>query len=41
MVSDTEERALGRLEGRMEEQGALLHQLHSDLTTDCNSSALT
>ena len=28
---DNADRILGRLEGRMEEQGALLHQLHTDV----------
>ena len=29
--ADNQERALGRLEGRVEEQGALLHQLHAGM----------
>ena len=31
MTADTEDRALGRLEGRIEELSALVHQLHADL----------
>ena len=29
--ADNLERTLGKLEGRVEEQGALLHQLHADM----------
>ena len=29
--ADNQERALGRLEGRVEERGALLHQLHAGM----------
>jgi hypothetical protein len=33
MTADTEDRSLGRLEGRVEELAVLVHQLHADLTT--------
>ena len=33
MASDNGDRALGNLEGRVEEQSALVHQLHADITT--------
>ena len=33
MASDNGDRALGNLEGRVEEQSALVHQLHADITS--------
>ena len=33
MASDSGDRALGNLEGRVEEQSALVHPLHADITT--------